>query len=264
MKRLLILLILGISGTISLLAQGDLNEQQKVFFRNEKSFGFVLSTDGLGFGYRAGKRIDFRNKKLIEIDFGTLRLINEYKQSSVWVQGSSFIFGKTNSAYYLRGGLGYQHEIYKKADLGGIAVRYFFSAGPVLAIYKPIYYRVLHPVALNEYEIKEVKFDSSIGSPSDIYSKAPFTKGLSETKVMPGLYGKFGFNFEYSKEDKVIHAIEVGTQLNAFPVKIPIMYGDHNKALFLSLFVSYRFGIILDPNDPESNRFSNIFRRKKN
>jgi hypothetical protein len=80
---------------------------------------------------------------------------------------------------------------------------------------------------------------------------------------MPGLYGKAGLNFEYSKEDKVIHAIEFGGQVNAFPVKIPIMFGPNNKKLFFSLFVSYRFGVILDPLDPDSNKLSNIFKRKK-
>ncbi len=73
-----------------------------------------------------------------------------------------------------------------------------------------------------------------------------------------------GFNFEYSKEDKVIHAVELGAQINAFPKEIPIMAGTDNKAIFFSLFVSYRFGVIIDPLDPESNKLSNIFRRKKN
>jgi hypothetical protein len=164
----------------------------------------------------------------------------------------------------VRAGLGHQHELFKKADLGGIAIRYFYSAGPVLAIYKPIYYKVLYIVSAGEYEVKEEKFDASIAIPQDIYSKASFTKGLDETKVMPGLYAKAGFNFEYSKQDKIIHAIELGAQVNAFPVKIPIMAVSPNKAVFFSLFVSYRFGLILDPLDPESNKLSNIFRRKKN
>jgi hypothetical protein len=263
MKRLLILAVIVLLGTITLYAQGELNEQQKVFFRNEKSFAILLNTDGAGISYRAAKRIDYRNKNLLEIDAGYPRLIKEYKQSSIYTQGS-FIFGKLNTTLYVRAGLGHQHELFKKADLGGIAVRYFYSAGPVLAIYKPIYYRVLHLLTGNEYEIIEEKFDpASIASNQDIYSKASFIKGLNETKVMPGLYAKAGFNFEYSKLDKVIHAIEVGAQLNAFPVKIPIMAGSGNKALFFSLFVSYRFGIILDPLDPESNKLSNIFRRKR-
>jgi hypothetical protein len=267
MKKLLILAVVVLFGTISLYAQGELNEQQKVFFRNEKSFAILLNSDGLGLSYREAKRIDFRNKNLYEIEAGTLRNIKEYRQESVNVQGSSYIFGKLNSTFFLRGGIGHQHELFKKADLGGIAVRYFYSAGPVFAIYKPIYYRVIHliPGSPNEYELKDEKFDvATIASPQDIYSKASFTKGLDEIKAMPGLYAKLGFNFEYSKEDKIIHAIEIGGQVNAFPKKIPIMAGNNNKYLFFSLFVSYRFGIILDPLDPESNKLSNIFKRKKN
>jgi hypothetical protein len=264
MKKLLILAVILLYSTVSSYAQGELNEQQKVFFRNEKSFAILLNSDGVGLSYREAKRIDFRNKNLIEVDAGTLKLVKEYRQTSVWTQGS-YIFGKLNSTIYIRAGYGHQHEIFKKADLGGIAVRYFYSAGPVLAIYKPIYYRVLHLLQGNTYEIIEEKFDpSAIASPEDIYSKAAFTKGLNETKVLPGLYAKAGFNFEYSKEDKIIHAIELGAQLNAFPKKIPMMASSGNKALFFSLFVSYRFGIILDPLDPEANKFSNIFRRKKN
>jgi len=264
MRKLLISAVFISFGAISIFAQGELDEQQKIFFRNERSFGILLNSDGVGISYREAKRIDFRNKQLLEIDAGTLRDSKEYKQQSAYTQGGSYIYGKLNSTFYLRAGIGHQHELFKKADLGGIAVRYFYTAGPVLAIYKPIYYKVLYPVSSNEYEVREEKFDASIAIPQDIYSRASFTKGLNEIKVMPGIYAKAGFNFEYSKEDKVIHAIELGGQINAFPKRIPIMAVSDNKALFFSLFVSYRFGIIIDPLDPDSNKLSNIFRRKKN
>jgi hypothetical protein len=264
MNKLLILAVVLLFGTFSLYAQGELNEQQKVFFRNERSFAILLNTDGYGFGYRSAKRIDYLNKRLIEIETGVLKHPKEYKQSA-YSQGGSFFFGKMNSTFYLRGGIGHQHEIFKKADLGGIAIRYYYSAGPVLAIYKPIYYRVLYQiVGRNEYEIKEEKFDVSIAIPGDIYSRASFTKGLDETKLIPGLFAKGGFNFEYSKEDKIIHAIEFGAQINAFPKKVPIMAISENKSIFFSLFVSYRFGMILDPLHPESNKLSNLLKRKKN
>jgi hypothetical protein len=264
MKKLLIIAVLVLIGITTVYAQGELDEQQKVFFRNERSFGINLNTDGIGFGYRGAKRIDFRNKKLFEIEGGTLKHPKEYKISNPYTTGGNFVFGKLNSTFYLRGGIGRQHELYKKADLGGIAIRYIYSVGPVLALYKPIYYRVLYPVSVNEYVIKEEKFSSAIAMPQEIYGRAAFTKGLNEIKVMPGLYAKGGFNFEYSKEDKVIHAIEVGAVVNAFPKEIPIMATTTNKAVFFSLFVSYRFGMIIDPLDPESNKFSNIFKKKKN
>jgi hypothetical protein len=264
MKKLLIIAVLILIGVSSVYAQGELDEQQKVFFRNERSFGISLNTDGIGFGYRGAKRIDFRNKKITEIEFGTLRHPKEYKISNPYTTGGNFVFGKLNSTFYLRGGIGRQHELFKKADLGGIAIRYFYSAGPVLSIYKPIYYRVLYPISVNEFVIREEKFSPAIAMATEIYGRASFTKGLNEIKVMPGLYAKGGFNFEYSKEDKVIHAIEVGLQINAFPKEIPIMATETNKAIFFSFFVSYRFGMIIDPLDPESNKLSNIFKKKKN
>lgn len=264
MKKLLITAVILTFGVITLYAQGELNEQQKVFFRNERSFAILLNTDGFGLSYRGAKRIDFLNKRFLEIEAGTLKHPKEYRLSNPYSQSSgTFVFGKLNSTFFLRGGLGHQHELFKKADLGGIAVRYFISGGPVLAIYKPIYYRVLYPVSATEFELKDEKFDVSIAIPQDIYSKASFTKGLNEIKVLPGLYGKLGFNFEYSKEDKIIHAIEAGAQINAFPKKIPIMASEDNKAIFFSLFVSYRFGVIIDPLHPESNKISNLFRRRR-
>jgi hypothetical protein len=265
MKRLLISIVIFLIGAVYVYAQGELDKQQKVFFRNERSFGFLLNTDGFGGSYRAAKRIDYLNKRILEIDGGILKSLKESRQRVAFNQGGSYVFGKLNSTFFLRAGYGRQHEIYSKADLGGIAIRYFYTVGPVVAIYKPIYYRIYYPKPTNplEYEQRLEKFDvNAIAVPQDIYGRAPFTKGLSEIKFMPGVFAKVGFNFEYSREDKAIHAIEIGTAANLFPKEIPIMAVD-NKQLFLSLFVSYRFGMILDPLHPENNSIGNIFKRKR-
>ncbi|MEZ4997923.1 MAG: hypothetical protein R2758_10820 [Bacteroidales bacterium] len=97
------------------------------------------------------------------------------------------------------------------------------------------------------YTIEEQKFDLTIHQPLDIMSKASFFKGFDEIKLYPGFYTRAGFNFEYSKNDRVTHAIEVGASLHGFTAKIPIMATEDNKQFFPSLFVSYRIGMILDP-----------------
>ena len=265
MKKLLIIAVMVSCSVASTFAQGELIEEQKVFFRNEKSFAVLLNTDGIGVSYRGAKRIDFLNKRLFEIEAATLKHPKEYKLSNPYYQGGSYVFGKLNTVFYVRTGIGHQHELFKKADLGGVAIRYFYSAGPVLALYKPIYYKVLYFVSVNEPPIiREEKFDaSSIAIPGDIYSKASITKGWDEIKVLPGAYAKGGLNFEYSKQDKIIHAIEIGAQLNVFPKKLPIMASTDNKSIFFSLFVSYRFGVIINPLDADGNKLSNILRRKR-
>ncbi len=264
MRRLLIITVLYSFCTGFLYAQGELDQQQKIFFRNERSFAGLLNSDGFGVSYREAKRIDYLNKRFFEIELGNLKHPREYRESNpVYQTPGTFIYGKLNTVFYLRGSYGHQHEMFRKADLGGIAVRFFYSGGPTVAIYKPIYYRILYPVSLNEFEIRDEKLDVNVHPPYDIYSRASFTKGLNEIKFLPGLFTKLGFNFEYSKLDKVIHAVEVGATFSAFPKKIPIMATYDNKALYFSLFVSYRFGIIIDPLNPETNKFSYIFKRKR-
>ena len=264
MKKLLFIAVVFIFGIDKVYGQGELNEEQKIFFRNERSFAILLNTDGFGLSYREGKRINYLNKKLLEIEFSTLKDLKEVKLSNPYYQTpGTFVFGKLNSVFLLRGGIGRQHEIFKKADLGGVAIRYFYTGGPVISFAKPIYYKILDPISQWEFQIKVEKFDVKKHEPSMIYSKSSFIKGLNETKLLPGIFGKGGFNFEYSKQDKIIHAIELGAQIDLFPKKIPIMATTSNKAVFFSLFASYRFGVIIDPLNPESNKLSNIFSRKR-
>ena len=266
MRKLLLILILTDFCSLALFGQGELDKQQKIFYRNERSFGLLLNSDGFGISYREAQRVDYLNKRIFEVEAGTLKSPKEYRESNpVWDTPGTFIYGKINSVFYLRGSYGHQRELYKKADLGGVAIRFFYSGGPTFALYKPIYYKILHAISANEYNIIEEKFIAGpFGTqPTDIYSKSSFFKGLNEIKFLPGLFAKTGFNFEYSKLDKVIHAVEVGASLSAFPRKIPIMATSSNKAVFFSLFVSYRFGVVIDPLNPETNKISYIFGRKR-
>ncbi|MBE0675397.1 MAG: hypothetical protein IH591_12120 [Bacteroidales bacterium] len=264
MKKLLSGAVLFLFTVASGYSQGEIDEQQKALFRNERTFGILLSTDGYGLSYREGLNVNARSKKLYEIDIAILNHPREVRLQNPWYQnGATFVFGKLNSVFLLRGGIGRQYELFRKEDLGGVAIRYFFTAGPDLAFLKPIYYKVLYPLSSTTFTLKEELFEESIHHPGDIYSKSSFTKGINETKVVPGIYIKGGFNFEYSRQDKVIHAFELGPMLNIFPKEIPIMASNDNKALFFSLFVSYRMGLIIDPYDPESNKISTIFIRKR-
>jgi len=264
MRKLLIIFVLIGYCAFPVFGQGELNEQQKIFFKNERSFAVLLNSDGYGLSYREAKRVDFLNKRYFEIEGGILKHPREYRESNPYFQTpGTFVYGKLNAAFYLRGSYGFQREIFKKADLGGVAVRYFVSAGPSFAFYKPIYYKILYPISDYEFDIVEEKLDVNVHPPYDVYSRSSFTKGLREMKILPGFFAKGGFNFEYSKEEKVIHAVEVGISFSAFTKKIPIMATTDNKALYFSLFVSYRFGVIIDPLNPESNKFSYIFRRKR-
>ena len=57
MKKLLIIAVVLLFGAVSLTAQGEIDKQQKVFFRNERSFALILNSDGYGLNYREAKEL---------------------------------------------------------------------------------------------------------------------------------------------------------------------------------------------------------------
>jgi len=228
-------------------AQGEIdNEAKKLVFKNEKTFAIILNTNGFGANYRYAKRLDGFRKRLYDIDFTIIKHPKEIKTQNPYFDTNQrrYVFGKINSFFNIRFGLGKQKEIYSKYDKGGLAIIYFYSFGPILGLLKPIYYEVLYPVdsAPNDYIIRTEKFNTSIHRVGDIYGKAPFTVGTEEIKFIPGFFTKFGFSFEYGKSDKIVHSVDVGATIEAYTQKIDIMATEENNQILISLFVSYRFG----------------------
>ncbi len=236
-------------------AQGQLDEQARIFYRNERSGGIILHTSGYGISYRQGMRLNYFDKRLYEAGFHIYRDPKEVRiNNPIWPNNRSFVFGKLNSLFYLNLGYGFQRELFRKFDVGGVAIRYFYTGGPSLALYKPVYYEVLEPIPPNEYIITTKKFDESFHQATDIFGRASFFKGFNETKAVPGLYAKGGINFEYSRYDEILHALEIGVMVNAFTRHIPIMADDPGPQFIFSLFLGYRFGKIYDPKAPESEK----------
>jgi hypothetical protein len=244
--------ILGISFIFMaegfLLAQGELREKPPIFYRNERSIGVLLNSNGWGVSGRFAKRLNARNKNIWEIDFANIKHPKEVKITNSYYNNRSFVYGKTNLFLNFRGGWGKQKEIFRKIDRGGISIRRYFSFGPTLGVLKPIYYEVYKTDGTGnpqQYYIAEEKFNTATHA-TGIYGRASFFRGIDEISVMPGAYGRFGMSFEYSTSDVIIHAIETSVSLDLFPKEMEIMATEQNSFFFLTLSVSYRFGKVVD------------------
>jgi hypothetical protein len=220
-----------------LFAQGEIDDEQKVFFRNEKSWALFVNSNGFGANYRKGTRINAFRKYLWEIDMNYVKHPKEYKISNTYAQINQFVYAKTHFAWETRGSFGFQREIYRKMDKNGVAIRYFYNAGPSLIVLKPIYYQVV----IGD-QIEDQLFD--LNANQYIYGRSSFFKGLDEMKVNPGGYLKAGISFEYSKQDVKLQALEIGGVASAFLNEVDIM-ASHNSRFLFSLFISFRWGKII-------------------
>lgn len=210
----------------------------------------MLNSNGLSFSYRFARRVDLLRKNLFETEFSLVKHPKEERiNSPLFPNNKSFVFGKQNNFFTLRIGVGRQREIFSKADVGSIAIRVMASGGASLGILKPYYYEKINITGAgpDEYTITTEKFSENIHSALDIYQRAPFFTGFNQLSVVPGAYLKTAVSFEYSRISQILHIVEGGAMLEAFPKKIPIMALTNNNQFFLSVYVSYRFGRIIDP-----------------
>jgi hypothetical protein len=241
MKTISAILFFILLNLMSAFSQGEIDTQSKLLYRNERTLALTINTNGYGGDFRYAKRLDAFRKSLYVLEFSYIKHEKEAKITLLTSQqiGNSFVFGKLIAFYALRGGIGFQKELYQKQDKGGISIRYFYHVGPVIGIKKPIYYEV----ETDSGRVVTMKFESHI---TTIDRKAPFYKGLDELSLVPGAYGKFGFTFEFSKNDQVFSAIETGMAMDAFIKEIRIMDNNENHWLFFSFFLTYRFGKVID------------------
>lgn len=247
MRKYLILIIFSCSFSLHLMAQGEIDEQTHVLFRDESTFAAFLNSNGFGLNYRKGFYRNAKNQFLVDADFSYVKHPKEVKTQVAYDYSTRrYVYGKQNLFWELKGYAGWQNELYRKYDKNGISVRLFYAGGLSLGFLKPIYYEVFTFSAIGEATGSSyMKFDAAIHQ-TQIGGRGPFFMGFNELKVVPGLSAKAGLSFEYSQRDAVIHALEAAVSLTVYPYKIPIMATDLNNFLFFNLSVGYRFGKILD------------------
>ncbi len=232
-------LILFFFISISLYSQGEIDTEHKILFRNEKSYGINLNSNGYGFGYRYGKRINIHRKWLFEGNFNIVKHEKEKKITNPYnLDFFRFVYGKTNAVFNIQLGTGMHHELYKKFDRNSVSVRWFYTGGISFSFLKPIYYFIY------DEKTKEPEWKHFVKNTPwwYIYGKKSYFDHLNEIKLVPGVYAKTGFNFEFSKTDKKLSIIEVGFIFEAYPKPIKIMETEKNLQFFPILYLSYRFG----------------------
>jgi hypothetical protein len=256
-----IVVFLGITHCFfAVYAQGEIDLQPRVLYRNEWSLAAMLNSNGFGANYRYGKRLNADNKHLFEVDFAYFKDPKERKSLSQTTTGARYVEGKKNLAFDFRFGYGKQHEIYRKHDAGGVAIRRFYNVGPSLILLKPIYYEVADPEGPDSrYLIQRPQPEKYDAYWQNVYilSRASFFKGFKEISVLPGAFAKFGFNFEFGNQDRIIHALEAGLIAEGFIQKVEIMDFNNphisqskvaqNQQFFLTNFINKRIGKSLHP-----------------
>jgi hypothetical protein len=197
----------------------------------------MLTSNGWGGGFSYAKMKTIFHKNLWNFELVTIHDPKEYKQNPSSYDGRRFVYGKKNAFWNFRSQWGFQNQLYAKRDKGGIEIRYYLIPGIDLGFLKPVYY--------NFSDGKVRKF--TVQHSATIIGRAPFYKGFNELHIIPGATITLGSSFEFSKRDRIINALEGGLTFDLFPKEVVLMANDYNKMWFLSFFISYKFGKVVNP-----------------
>ncbi|RLD42893.1 MAG: hypothetical protein DRI86_10900 [Bacteroidetes bacterium] len=241
MKKTIYFLVLLIL-PISLIAQKADKIIKKPLLKREKSFGINFNSDGWGVGYRLGKAITYKNKKTWDINFS---FIGDSKQErQLWISASSsaksFFYGKLEYFYGLQIMRGRQKIIAEKPYWGGVEIRWFYYGGLNVGIGKPIYLYVFDQATNNSVVLE--KYDPTKHEIEDIFGRGPYTKGLSELSIHPGLSFKLGLNVEFEAFQEKTKAFEAGIIVDTYAIPIQIMGLNEPEYFKIRLFLAFRFG----------------------
>ncbi|MDP2424011.1 MAG: hypothetical protein Q8M23_06670, partial [Bacteroidales bacterium] len=103
---------------------------ETVLLRREHAGGIFAHSQGAGIEFRKGYNRDFLTKWLYEIDLLGMKSEREFRSSNpISRNARSYVYGKQNNIYILRGGGGQQKLLNRKPYWGGVEVRYFWFAG---------------------------------------------------------------------------------------------------------------------------------------
>jgi len=224
-------------------AQSDSNLDQKILYRKEWSCYLLAHNGGWGFGYRNGKHKTYLRKRMWEVEFVTMKHPKEKRVVSYYENSRSFIYGKLNSMYVLRGAYGVQKVLNGKPYWGGVELRWFLYGGVSLGFTKPVYlYVVKYNEETGKNDVVAERYDPEKHFIGDIYGRGPYFKGFDHLGFYPGAYGKTGLNFEYGANDLTLKSIECGAILDVYPLAIPLMAYNDKQNFFLSLYLSIHLG----------------------
>lgn len=231
------------------------NSSKGVVYSKEVAVDMRVQTKGFALAVNIGKMKTYYLTRFYHFEIGELKHPKETRQNVDQINPASgktsrsFIFGKVNSLYALRAGIGEKRYLSEKAKKKGVAIGFSYEAGFTLGLLKPYYLELLRETELNARRISTEKYSAEnedvFLDATRIYGSSGFTRGLGEIKPIPGGHFKLAAHFDWGAFDEFVKAMEVGIMGDVFFQNVPIMAdvnGAENRPFFLNLFISLQLG----------------------
>jgi hypothetical protein len=225
----------------------------------EFGMGLRINTDGWCIGMHRGflKLEEPYKTSFVWIDIAEKRHPKEYKQTNQNFATFNpnepkplpYKYGKINNFYQFKMGFGIKKPFTFRLDRKSIELNYVVGGGISIGLLKPYYLQLftdtnsnISPVDFEKYSEANARRFLNLTSRQTIIGSADFTKGLSEFEFKPGLHAKAGIQFDYLFTTKSYMSVELGTSVEMYGSKIPIMATVNSSPFFINLYAEVSIG----------------------
>jgi hypothetical protein len=227
------------------------SDDKNAIHKNEWSIGARLHSNGLSAFYERVWIKSTWKSNILQVNYFQYKDLKEQRQKSIYfINGTQkrFIYGKQNNFFSVNALFGQRKVLADRADVKGVKVSMTYLGGVSLGFLKPYYLEFIRQTGdgfdtfVEPYtgENDSIFLDNS--NQSRIVGRGGIQYGFGEMVPIPGAHGKFGFHFDWGKNQNLVSALELGVQLDIYYRNIPIMITERNRPFIMNVYLAFQLG----------------------
>lgn len=231
------------------------NQNRGIIYNTELAADVKMQTNGWSVGVNWGTLKTYYLTRFYYVDFGERKHLKEltFNPGVGSRQGSTYIYGKQNNLYVLRGGLGEKRYFSEKAAEKGVAVGVSYRVGPSLGLIKPYYLdiNINNDVLSGNERTRPIRYSPETAQDfldeGRINNNSGFLKGWGEVAPAIGGHAVGALHISWGAFEEYVRAIEAGVMVDFYFQNIPIMVetspdSNLNQPFFVNVFLNFQFG----------------------
>ena len=223
-------------------------EEGEPSYNKHNVWGFKMNHDGYGLSYEIGRMKSPYKATLLQFELNEKKHLKEEKDNRLidygpYIQaGRTYVFGKVNHFYQLKGAYGQHILIGNKGNKNGVAVYGIYAGGISIGMLRPTYLDVVGPTGRVNTIRYSPKDSATFLDGTKILGGTGLTKGWSDMTIAPGLHAKAALRFDWNRFNNALSAIEFGFNFEYYPKKIEQMARVESRNLFANGYLALVFG----------------------
>jgi len=212
----------------------------EIDYSREVAVGITKATNsGLIGGFILKYTIHHRNNAFHYIGAEIVNIKHPKEERYYSFTGNTYIYGKSNYLYALRGQFGRDWILFRKAPQQGVQVNLITAIGPTFGIVAPYYIEYM----TNDGLLVRQQYNAAIHqNRENILGTGGLFQGLGHSDIAFGINWKGSLAFEFGSKKYKVFGLEMGFMVEAFSKPIPIIPTAENYSIFPNAFITLYYG----------------------